>query len=58
MKAAKPDIAKKHNEMLAARYDLADRGDAGAKMTRGKPVQEGPRAKLAARHDLGQARPR
>ena len=29
MKAAKPDIAKKHNELLAARYDLADRADAG-----------------------------
>lgn len=47
MKAAKPDIAKKHNDLLAARYDLADRaGD--AKMTRGKPVQAGPRAKLPA----------
>jgi cytochrome c peroxidase len=46
MKAAKPDIAKKHNEMLAARYDLADRADAAAKMTRGKPLQAGPRAKL------------
>ena len=43
MKAAKPDIAKKHAEMLAARYDLADRADAAAKMTRGKPVQQGPR---------------
>src|SRR5262245_22774712 len=45
MKAAKPEIAKKHAEMLAARYDLADRSGDG-KMTRGKPVQAGPRAKL------------
>jgi cytochrome c peroxidase len=45
MKGAKPDIAKKHNEMLAARYDLADRAS-DAKMTRGKAVQQGPRAKL------------
>lgn len=46
MKAAKGDIAKKHNEMLAARYDLGDRAAGDAKMTRGKPVQQGPRAKL------------
>jgi cytochrome c peroxidase len=47
MKAAKADIAKKHMDMLASRYDLADRaGD--AKMTRGKAVQAGPRAKLPA----------
>jgi cytochrome c peroxidase len=45
MKAAKPEIAKKHNEMLAARYDLTDRAGDG-KMTRGKPLQAGPRAKL------------
>ncbi|MBP3958603.1 cytochrome B6 [Gemmata sp. G18] len=48
MKAAKADIAKKHNEMLAARYDLAERAAADGKMTRGKAVQQGPRAKLAA----------
>jgi cytochrome c peroxidase len=48
MKAAKPDIAKKHNELLAARYDLADRASGDAKMTRGKVVQQGPRAKLPA----------
>lgn len=45
MKAAKPDIEKKHAALLESRYDLADKaGD--AKMTRGKPVQAGPRAKL------------
>ena len=45
MKAAKADIAKKHNDMLAARYDLAERAGDG-KMTRGKVLQSGPRAKL------------
>lgn len=47
MKAAKGDIAKKHMEMLAARYDLGDRAS-DAKMTRGKGVQQGPRTKLPA----------
>jgi cytochrome c peroxidase len=46
MKSAKPDIAKKHNDLLAARYDLGDVAS-DAKMTRNKPVQRGPRAKLA-----------
>ena len=45
MKAAKADIAKKHNDMLAARYDLSTRAGDG-KMSRGKPIQQGPRAKL------------
>ena len=49
MKAAKADIAKKHNDLLAARYDLADRAGDG-KMTRGKAVQAGPRAKLPPGH--------
>ncbi|VTS03047.1 cytochrome b6 : Cytochrome c OS=Myxococcus stipitatus (strain DSM 14675 / JCM 12634 / Mx s8) GN=MYSTI_01988 PE=4 SV=1 [Gemmata massiliana] len=48
MKAAKAEIARKHNEMLAARYDLAERAAADGKMTRGKAVQQGPRAKLVA----------
>ena len=47
MKAAKDGIAKKHNDLLAARYDLAARAGDG-KMTRGKAVQQGPRAKLPA----------
>ncbi len=47
MKAAKGDIAKKHSDLLAARYDLADRAGDG-KMTRGKVLQHGPRAKLPA----------
>jgi cytochrome c peroxidase len=46
MKAAKDDIAKKHMALLHARYDLADRTAADGKMTRGKAVQQGPRAKL------------
>ena len=46
MKAAKPDIAKKHNDLLAARYDLGNVAS-DVKMTRDKPVQRGPRAKLA-----------
>lgn len=45
MKAAKPEIQKKHADLLEARYDLADK-PADAKMTRGKPLQQGPRAKL------------
>ena len=47
MKAAKDGIAKKHNDLLAARYDLADRPSA-SKMTRIKPLQQGPRTKLPA----------
>jgi cytochrome c peroxidase len=46
MKAAKPEIEKRQAALLAARYDLADRPAAGVKMSRGKPVQEGVRAKL------------
>jgi cytochrome c peroxidase len=48
MKAAKADIAKKHMALLEARYDLADRAAADGKMTRGKALQQGPRAKLPA----------
>ncbi len=45
MKAAKADIAKKHLDLLATRYDLGARAG-GGKMTRGKPLQQGPRTKL------------
>jgi hypothetical protein len=48
MKAAKPEIEKRQAALLAARYDLADRPAAGVKMSRGKPVQEGVRARLPA----------
>jgi cytochrome c peroxidase len=47
MKAAKPEVTKRHQDLLARRYDLADRPAKGVTMTRGKGVQEGPRVKLA-----------
>ena len=47
-KKGKAEIARRHSATLAARYDLGDRPAAGVKMFRGKPVQEGPRAKLPA----------
>lgn len=37
---------KRHKALLEARYDLTDRKQSDATMTRGKPVQAGPRAKL------------
>jgi cytochrome c peroxidase len=48
MKAAQPAIQKRQADLLAERYDLANRAAAGVTMTRGKPVQEGVRVKLAA----------
>jgi cytochrome c peroxidase len=47
MKAAKAEVQKKHADLLAARYDLSDKAASGEKMTRGKAIQAGPRAKLA-----------
>src|SRR5262249_52772416 len=49
MKAEKPKIAKKHNELLEARYDLADNPVKGVFMNgtpRGRAVQGGVRVKL------------
>lgn len=46
MEAEKPAILKKHADLLAERYDLADRPAKGVTMSGGKPVQEGVRAKL------------
>ncbi|MCL6502782.1 MAG: cytochrome B6 [Pirellulales bacterium] len=46
MKAAKQQVMKKHAALLAARYDLSDRRAEGVTMSRGKPVQQGPRTKL------------
>lgn len=46
MKAAKKQVMRKHASLLAARYDLSDRPAAGVTMSRGKPVQQGPRTKL------------
>lgn len=48
MKAAQPEIQKRQADLLAERYDLANRAAAGVTMSRGKAVQEGVRAKLAA----------
>ena len=46
MKAAKPGVMKRQMDLLQARYDLSNRPAAGVTMSRGKPVQEGVRAKL------------
>lgn len=48
MTAEKPGIAAKHQALLAERYDLTDRPSEAVKMSRGKPVQAGPRTKLPA----------
>ncbi len=48
MSAAKPAIQKRQRDLLAERYDLADRPAQGATMSRGKPLQEGIRVKLPA----------
>jgi len=46
MVTAKPQIMKRQMELLERRYDLSDRPAKGETMSRGKPVQEGVRAKL------------
>jgi cytochrome c peroxidase len=48
MKAAKAEVMKKHQGLLAERYDLADNGAKGVAMARGKPVQQGVRVRLPA----------
>jgi len=42
----KPEFAKRHQALLAERYDLADRPTKGVTMSRAKPVQEGVRVRL------------
>jgi cytochrome c peroxidase len=42
----KPTFAKRHQDLLQARYDMTDRPIEGVTMTRGKPVQGGVRVKL------------
>ena len=42
----KPQFAKRQQDLLAERYDLADRPAPGVTMSRGKPVQEGVRVRL------------
>jgi hypothetical protein len=46
MRKEKPKFAERHRSLLTERYDMADRPAAGVTMSRGKPVQEGVRAKL------------
>ena len=46
MVVAKPKIEKQHADLLKERYDLSNRPAQGVTMSRGKPVQEGVRAKL------------
>jgi cytochrome c peroxidase len=47
MKAAKAGVMKKQMDLLAERYDLANKPAPGVTMARGKAVQEGVRAKLS-----------
>jgi cytochrome c peroxidase len=47
MQGAKAGVTKQHNALLAERYDLGNRASKAAKMSRGKPVQAGVRARLA-----------
>src|SRR4029450_13116344 len=43
----KPTFAKRQEDLLAARYNLANRAAPGVTMSRGKAVQDGVRVKLA-----------
>ena len=45
MKAAKPTVMKRHMDLLNERYDLSNRPAKGVKMSGGKAIQEGVRAK-------------
>jgi len=45
MKAAKPEIMKRHMDLLEERYDLSDNPAEGVTMSRGKPIQQGIRIK-------------
>ena len=47
MEKAKPKVMKRQMKLLEERYDLSDRAASGVTMPRGKPVQEGVRAKLS-----------
>lgn len=48
MKEAKAGVNKRQQDLLNERYDLGDHPASGVTMFRGKPVQEGVRAKLPA----------
>ncbi len=45
----KPDLARRHLQLLESRYDLSDRPADGATMSRGKAVQAGTRVRLPAK---------
>ncbi|MBJ6764458.1 cytochrome B6 [Myxococcaceae bacterium JPH2] len=46
MKADKPKVEARHQQLLVQRYDLGNKPASGVTMSRGKPVQEGVRVKL------------
>jgi len=46
LQSQKPEFAKRQQDLLQTRYDLSDRPAKDATMARGKPVQEGVRARL------------
>jgi cytochrome c peroxidase len=46
MKGEKDQVMTRHKDLLEKRYDLSDRPAKGVTSTRGKPIQEGVRAKL------------
>jgi cytochrome c peroxidase len=46
LQKAKPEFAKRHKDLLAERYDLANHPAAGVTMAKGKAVQDGVRVKL------------
>ena len=48
MKSEKAAIEKRQADLLVERYDLSDKPAPGVTMSRGKPVQQGVRAKLTA----------
>lgn len=51
MQGAKPEIQERHLALLKERYDLSDNPSPDVKMSRGKPVQQGIRARLAQGSD-------
>jgi len=46
MKAAKPEVTKRHMDLLNERYDLSDNPAKDVSMSRGKSIQQGVRVKL------------
>lgn len=48
LQSEKPKFATRQQNLLAERYDLANKGANGVAMSRGKPVQAGVRVKLPA----------